>query len=418
MIGARAGKLTFRRVFPRLLRLFLTLSAVVLVGFYGAANAAKRPDSGWAFVGVPVFVNLAPQDVRDRSLSAMRAVAFDTLDAERGRVELVRLGGAALPHVLPKLDSLEPSARGRVAMALSPLALRMRVAGADDVASPERALLFWSRFWQDRSIDFRPTTVRRAVERLAERALTLRRDDVIHADTYAIEALVAALGQVRGQADVGRVARLHSVLMHVTARGQALSREPSVDEAKRAVQRWQALWLKEGADYTVLEGPRRVAALVTETQFGKWLAQAVTWRLGNAQDGSRVTTRVFDALPDSALHVLGLLLLAIVTAAASALLDRSEELPARLRARVAATSASLVASYPVVLTLALAFELFAGRNGVLKLCANALRRGDVNLTMGALLGLTLLSELLVTLPSRLAATAHVVDTDLLEADDA
>jgi len=55
-----------------------------------------------------------------------------------------------------------------------------------------------------------------------------------------------------------------------------------------------------------------------------------------------------------------------------------------------------------VLTLALAFELRSGRPGVLELCADSLRRGDVNLTMGALLGITALSELLVTIPVRLA----------------
>jgi len=417
MIRARAGKLTFRRVFPRLVRLLLTLSAVVLVGFYGAANAAKKPGSGWPYRHLPVFVNLAPRDVRDLSLEAMRAVARgEGDDANRGRAELLRLGGAALPILLPKLDTLEPSARGKVAMALGPLALRMRVAGADDVATPERALLFWSRFWQDRSIDFRPTTVRRAVERLAERGLTLRRDDVIHADTYAFEALVGALGRVQSAADVGRVARLHSVLVHITGRGEPLPREPSVEEARRAVQRWQALWLEEGAELSVLEGPRRVAALVTETQFGKWLAQAVLWKMGSAQDGSPVTPRVLRAMPESGLHVLLLLLAAIGTAAGSALVDRSGDWGLRLRIRVAATSASLVASYPVVLTLALGLELLTGGSGVLELCASALNRGDVNLLMGALLGVTLLSELLVTLPARLAAAAHVVD-DGIDLDD-
>jgi hypothetical protein len=74
----------------------------------------------------------------------------------------------------------------------------------------------------------------------------------------------------------------------------------------------------------------------------------------------------------------------------------------RARARVALASASLVASYPVVLTLALAFEIATARPGVLELCAVALRLGDVNLLMGALLGLTLLAELLVTLPAKLA----------------
>src|SRR5688572_22081084 len=116
MIGARAGRLTFRRVFPRALRLLLTLLAVVLVGFYGAASAAKQPRSGWAFNRLPVFVNLGPEDVRDRSLRAVSAVAHaDGVAASAARAELVRLGGAALPHVLPRLDGLEPGARGRVA---------------------------------------------------------------------------------------------------------------------------------------------------------------------------------------------------------------------------------------------------------------------------------------------------------------
>jgi hypothetical protein len=409
MTLARSGRLTFRRVFPRFLRLLLTLLAVLLAGFYGAANSARRPDSGWAFKQLPVFVNPAPVDVRTRAVSAMRAAAKpDGAEAAAARAELLRLGGAALPHVLPQLDSLEPAARGRVAMALGPVALRMRVANADDVATPERALLFFGRFWQDRSIEFRPTTVRRAVERLAERSLTLRRDDVIHADTYALEALVAALGSVETPADAARVARLQPILMHITGRGEALPRVPTVNEAANAARYWRELWLREGADYSVLEGPRRVAALITETQYGKWLAQAFMWQLGRTRAGVPVKNVVLAALPHSALHVLSLLLLAIGAAAGSALLDRSTGLWARTRSRVAATSASLVASYPMVLTLGLALELRSG-GGALALCADGLRSGDVNLMMGALIGITLLSELLVTLPSRLAAMGHAAD---------
>lgn len=401
-----AGKLTFRRVFPRLLRLLLTLLAVTLVGFYGAAKRAQRVDSGWPFRALPLFLNPAPRDVRERAALAMREVARDDgQEAAHGRAELLRLGGAALPYVLPRLDSLEPRARGRVALALGPVALRMRVATADDVQTPERALLFFGRLWQDRSIEFRSTTVRRAVERLSERSLSLRRDDVIHADTYALEALVAALGRVQTQSDVARVTRLHPVLMYITGRGEPLPAAPTSEDAARAAQDWRELWLEEGADYSVLEGPRRVAALVTETQFGKWLAQAVMWRLGRSSDGASVATRVLSALPASAEHVLALLLLALGAAAASALLERSPGLFARAWSRVTTTSASLVASYPVVLTLALGLELASG-GGVLELCARSFLRGDVNQTMGALLGLTLLSELLVTLPARLAATGH------------
>jgi peptide/nickel transport system permease protein len=415
MTGARAGRLTFRRVFPRLVRLLLTLCAVVVVGFYGAANAAKRPDSGWPFRSLPVFLNLSPEDVRSRALTAMRAVARGDAHDDQAEQELLRLGGAALPHVLPRLDSLEPGARGRVAYALGPVALRMRVASAEEVGSPERALLFFGRFWQDRSIDFRPQVVRRAVTRLAERSLTLRRDDVLHADTYALEALVAALGRVETERDAARVARLNPVLVHVTGRGEVLPAAPSVAQAARAVEGWQRLWLVEGPDYTVMEGPRRVAALVTETQFGKWLAQSFLWRFGRTQSGAEVVSSVMGALPRSAFHVLLLLGIALAAAAASTLADRSEGLGVRVRERLSATSASLVASYPMVLSLALAFELATGSGGVLELCATALRRGDVSLMMGALLGVTLLSELVVTLPARLAAAGHA--SDELEGDD-
>jgi hypothetical protein len=197
--------------------------------------------------------------------------------------------------------------------------------------------------------------------------------------------------------------------MHITGRGEALPRTPTLSEAANAARRWQELWLQEGADYSVFEGPRRVAALVTETQYGKWLSQAVLWKLGRARDGSRVSSVVLAALPSSALHVLLLQFLALAVAADTALLDRSAGLWERARARVAATSASIVASYPMLLTLALALELRQGHGGVLSLCAAGLRHGDVNLTMGALLGLTLLSDLLVTIPSRLAATAHATD---------
>jgi hypothetical protein len=165
----------------------------------------------------------------------------------------------------------------------------------------------------------------------------------------------------------------------------------------------------EGPDYTVMEGPRRVAALVTETQFGKWLAQSILWRFGRTQSGAEVVSSVMGALPRSAFHVLLLLGIALAAAAASTLADRSEGLGGRLRARLSATSASLVASYPMVLSLALAFELATGSGGVLELCATALRRGDVSLMMGALLGVTLLSELVVTLPARLAAAGHASD---------
>ena len=63
------------------------------------------------FLDLPRFANVSPVDVRIRAARAVRAVAGDDENAEEGRRELQRLGGAALPHVLPLFDSLPPEQR-------------------------------------------------------------------------------------------------------------------------------------------------------------------------------------------------------------------------------------------------------------------------------------------------------------------
>src|SRR5688572_2861568 len=110
---------------------------------------------------VPLLVNLEPRNARDLALDAASVVARGGPDAARGAAELERLGGAALPHVLGTLDALDPVARGRVSLALVPVARRMGLAETDSLGTPEHALVFWTRFWQDRSADFRGTVVRR-----------------------------------------------------------------------------------------------------------------------------------------------------------------------------------------------------------------------------------------------------------------
>jgi hypothetical protein len=379
------------------------LAAVLLVGFYGVAESARDKASGWRFSALPLFVNPSPIDVRDRALAAMRAVAGASSAESDAAAELVRLGGAALPHILPRLDTLGPSERGRVALALVPIAERMGVAASAELASAEQALLFFGRFWQDRAVEFRPSVVRRAVQRLSERSLAQRREDVMHADTYALEALVAALGEVRTAEDAARVARLHPMLRHTTGLGEPLAREPELEDARRAVESWRLWWLEHAADFTVLEGPKRVVALVTETQYGKWFAIAGGFGFGRARDASPVLPRVLEGVPVSALHVLTMLVMGLLAAAVPALRRAKQDMVVRLRERLAEAAASLVASYPLVLTLALAFELATGRTGVLRTCASSLRAGDVNLMMGSLIALVLLAELLVALPAKVSA---------------
>src|SRR5689334_12676141 len=57
------------------------------------------------FLDLPRFLNVAPRDARERADAMIDAVTQGGAGAASARAELGRLGGAALPHVLPQLDA-------------------------------------------------------------------------------------------------------------------------------------------------------------------------------------------------------------------------------------------------------------------------------------------------------------------------
>ncbi|MFZ5894196.1 MAG: hypothetical protein ACOY0T_24260 [Myxococcota bacterium] len=259
-----------RRALARLLAVALTLGLTSAVALAALSMLARPPGGG---VELPFYFNPTPRNVHDLARDALRRItAGHDPEAER---TLVRLGGAALPHVLPDLDTLAPSARGRVALALTPLARRMGVANEEDLANEDAAVGFWARFWQDRAFDFRPPVVKRLVGRLAHRSNALRYDDLVHLDTYAVGELLRTLGSMRTQDDVLRAERLTRVLAHVTGRGPIVDRQMSPSQAAQAVREWRRFAAEEGADFTTLDGPMRVLAMFTQTRYGSWFGRQV-----------------------------------------------------------------------------------------------------------------------------------------------
>lgn len=386
--------MTLRRAIRRFLRILLALAAVSILAFWGMAQLGPHTE-GFAhnpFRQRPLFVNLDPQGVADLAREAVRSVA--TRDARSGpsAQTLARLGGAALPHVLPKLDTLDPNGRARVALALNPIAVRMGIADAADVMQPEQAILFWNRFWQDRAIDFRPPVVKRLAARVAQRSLALRREDVLHLDTYALEELIRVLGDVRDQGDVHRVQRLSSVLSQITGRPTKLPK--SVGEARRVVEDWQLFWVIHGSDYLPLDGARRIAAIVTETQYGKWFMLVLRARFGNTVGGEPVLAVVRRQLAVTSASIAGLLLgsLAVI-----ACLRSGSVRPTRRELGLAMPL--LTAELPLLLTLAVGLELVFGLPGAGAGAVAALGAGDVNAWMGLALALALTTLVLTSLLS-------------------
>ncbi len=239
---------------------------------------------------LPRFVNPTPRDVRALAEAAVAHLAANDAQAPLAAHQLARVGGAALPYVVPSLDRLAPAARRRVAMALLPIARRM---GLDDdarVRDPDTAPVFWTQFWEDRSLEFTAPAVRRSVVRLTRRATDARERDVVEVDTFALGELVAAM---QTSSDPDATARLSALASHVSSHQVAVPRPLDAAGARRVADTWARWWDMHRADYQPLEGGERITATLSETRYGRWLLSAAMGRFGTSvRDGEPIMAKV------------------------------------------------------------------------------------------------------------------------------
>jgi ABC-type dipeptide/oligopeptide/nickel transport system permease component len=334
-----------RYLLRRILWLVPSLILASLLGFWSLAGQIRgEPDE----LRLPVVFNPAPEDVRSLALGAMTRVAQGGASAEDAARMLGRLGGAALPHILPRLDGLPPEARARVALSLGPVGRRMRVASEEELVHPEQAVLFWTHFWEDRALEFRPSVAKRLARRLAERSLATRREEILGLDTYALPALLDELRRVETRADVVRAASLTEILSYVTGRDGRVLVEYEPPEAAKVVEAWRAWWSHHRYEYLTLDGPRRVAAMVLETRYAQWAAEAV--RAGLRRTPDSVVRRLGRAAPTT----LGLGLFALFGGFAGGMLAAlvSVWAPRSRRERASAVAMVTLAALPVTLIAA------------------------------------------------------------------
>ncbi|WP_438019264.1 ABC transporter permease subunit [Sorangium sp. So ce315] len=265
------------------------------------------------FLDLPRFVNLDPRDVRLRALEATRAIAAGGDGAAAAADELRRLGGAALPHILP-LDALAPEPRTRVALALAPVAARMGLPRAEEAADPAHAVAFWTRFWDDRGIEFRPASVRSAVRRLVRYGSASRAAELRELDTFALQPVIAALQPPRDAATLAQARALVDVAAHITEIDDRIAPGEDLAEARACVTRWKSFWNVYRSDFEVFSGPTRLAATVLDTRYGKWALGAVTHRLGVAATGEPVLDELARRAPVTLTLVFGAIALAYAVA--------------------------------------------------------------------------------------------------------
>lgn len=242
---------------------------------------------------VPLFFNPEPRGIRERVDEVLTELRQG--NSPRASDELARLGGAALPHVLPELSRLDAATQARVALALAPVARRTGVARNESALDdPQAAVAFWTRFWQDRALDFQPTVVARLVRRVTTRSNALGSTDLVQLDTYALPELVAQLGAVRTDADVVRVRRLLRVISDITERRWHVPAEATPLEARRVVTDCRRWWDEQRTLYDDVSGLQRLTGTLLQTRYGRWALR--TLRELTGLDTSLVGKELLDRL--------------------------------------------------------------------------------------------------------------------------
>jgi peptide/nickel transport system permease protein len=318
-----------RLVLRRLLWLGPTLLAITLLSF-GILSSALPPDAELA--DLPLFFNPEPGAVDRLATQALQQIVSS--DNQQPEVEraLARLGGAALPYVLPALDAQSPEARARVVKALRPVGARMGFE-LDEHGDASREVLSWTRFWEEHAIDYRPSVARRAVLRLAQRSTQLRDTEVRQLDTYALDELIAQMPP-EGAFDLERTRRLAQLAADISGEFQlAIPADADLERAEALASAWQDWWAQHRSRYKTYSGTERVAAMLRDTRYGGWVAQAVRRKLGLLHGGrpvwdvlcagSRVTLPLFACgLLGAWLGAVGLGILSAVESARGARLLR------------------------------------------------------------------------------------------------
>ncbi len=263
------------------------------------------------FLDLPRLLNVSPRDIRTTVDECIAHLVADDDDARFCEQRLATIGGAALPHLLPHFDDMPPSARGRIALALAPVARRMQIGEEAELGDPDRAALFWERFWEDRSVDFTEPAVKRSVQRLGTRTSELLEQDIRLVDTFALAQIMGAL---RTTTDPQVLARLTKIAAHVTGAGPRRALEPDADRARvrAVVSEWLSWWYVHEADYVVLQGGEKVTASIAQTRYAKWVLGAVTGQLGlSTRDGLPIVDKLLARAPVT----LGMALLALLLCA-------------------------------------------------------------------------------------------------------
>lgn len=247
--------------------LLVHLVVVTLVVFAVVGRSSRER-------ALPLFINTNPILLGPHAWQLVETVGRGEAGSEAAASELLELGGSALPHILPKLDSLEPTSRSEVLRALAPLAVRMQQVAAEPLNGAELESL-WLTFWNDHSVDFHPAMARRVVRRFVQGPTPQRAQEVKRLDTFALSELLSELARLtRERAEPEAVQPLLTLMCSVVTSAGAPCPAPALEtraQVRPMMELWRAWWLRNHYRYETPNGVERVFAPLLQTEYAPWV---------------------------------------------------------------------------------------------------------------------------------------------------
>jgi peptide/nickel transport system permease protein len=306
------------------------------------------------FIELPLIFNVDPAD-RPHMVATLvtRLANEEGVDRQHDVSRLLRIGAAGLADLVPALEPLSEPVRARISRELAPLAFRMGVEDVADLDSPVRADRFWRRVLEERGIDLRPATVRRALRRhLAERSEPLYARQLSNADTAALAPLIDALEGTLAPQDREEVETL-AIAAAIKAGANDVSDMPSL----------RAWWGVHRAEYVEFDPVERIAAHVTETRLGRWTITAITQRMGRSwRTDAPVVADLVQRAPATLLRSLIAIVLAHFIAVPLAFVSAARR--GKTADRLAAASSIFFHAVPAFVMVLLVRAMFPGDMGI------------------------------------------------------
>ena len=244
------------------------------------------------FLHLPLFVNLDVQDVA-KDVDQLLVMAQDPRKREFVRRQLIYRGGAVLPHLLPRLDSLGSEEREVVLQALDKVAERMGI--ADELARNPDKQAFWRSYWSYYKMDYRQSRARRLVDRYINFHDALAYHEIIRLDTFALPAVLESLGREK---DWDRIRLLVAFVEHAMGKTPAAAGARDAAGREAIVEGWEDWWWRYEDEFTACTGLCRVTGLVTKTQYYHWVQRLIKLDFGDSlRDGRKINEKLRERLP-------------------------------------------------------------------------------------------------------------------------